>query len=57
MLGSQWLVQSKTAVIAVPSAVIPEESNFILNPNHPDFAKLKIQPAAAFYFDIRLWSN
>jgi RES domain-containing protein len=57
MLGSQWLLQSKTAVIAVPSAVIPEESNFILNPNHPDFAKLQIQPAVAFYFDIRLWSN
>ncbi len=55
MLGGQWLEQNRTAVIAVPSAVIPEESNFIFNPNHPDFAKLQIQPATAFSFDPRLW--
>ncbi len=54
-IGSQWLSQAKTAVLSVPSAIIPEENNFILNPAHPDFLKLVMQLPAAFNFDHRLW--
>jgi RES domain-containing protein len=38
----------------VPSVVVPSESNFVLNPAHPDFAHIRIGPAVPFPFDVRL---
>jgi RES domain-containing protein len=38
----------------VPSVVIPEEFNYLINPRHPDFNALKIGPAEPFSFDMRL---
>jgi RES domain-containing protein len=55
LAGSQWLTHSESAVLAIPSAIIPEESNYLLNPLHPDFAKISIQLPVAFTFDARLW--
>lgn len=55
LAGSQWLTRSGSAVLAVPSAIIPEENNHLLNPHHPDFAKISIQLPVAFSFDVRLW--
>lgn len=54
-LGSAWLKENKTPVLAVPSAIIPEETNYILNPRHPKFSKLIISPLKPFLFDQRLW--
>ena len=54
-LGSAWLAQGRAAVLAVPSAVIPAETNYLLNPEHPDFASLLIKAPSAFMFDPRLW--
>lgn len=53
--GDQWLKAGRSALLEVPSAVIPSETNLILNPRHPDAAKLRISPARAFYFDPRMW--
>ncbi len=55
LAGSQWLARNGSAVLVVPSAIIPEESNYLLNPRHPDFAKIRCQPPAVFSFDARLW--
>lgn len=52
-LGRRWVLDSVTAVLRVPSAVVPEEPTYILNPGHPDFAKLQIGPAQPFQFDPR----
>ena len=52
-LGRQWLLDAVTAVLQVPSAVIPDESVYVLNPGHPDFAKLQIGPPQPFQFDPR----
>ncbi len=41
-LGGDWLRQSRSCVLAVPSAVMPAELNFLINPLHPDF-KLILQ--------------
>ncbi len=38
----------------VPSSVIPEECNYLINPNHPLFGSLEIDDAASFRFDPRL---
>lgn len=54
-IGERWIRTSTSAVLSVPSAVIPNERNFILNPEHPDFGKLTIHPAEPFRFDPRMW--
>ena len=53
-IGERWLQESKTAVLSVPSVVIPQERNFALNPKHVDFARLVIHPAEPFSFDPRM---
>lgn len=55
-LGSDWLEHGATCVLFVPSAVIPEERNVLINPTHPDFSRLDIGDARAFRFDPRLLS-
>lgn len=54
-LGAAWLAAGKSAVLRVPSAVVPAESNYLINPRHRDFAKLLIAPPEPFHFDSRLW--
>ena len=54
--GSDWLKAQRTAVLAVPSALVNDESNYILNPAHADFAQIIIGTARPFAFDGRLWS-
>jgi RES domain-containing protein len=41
----------------VPSAVIPPESNFLLNPHHADFRRLRLGRATPFHFDQRMWKG
>lgn len=53
-VGERWLRALASVVLSVPSAVIPSEHNFILNPAHPDFAKLTIHPSEPFSFDPRM---
>jgi RES domain-containing protein len=56
-IGDRWLQASTSAVLSVPSAVIPTERNFILNPLHPDFSRLVIHPPEPFSFDPRMWKT
>src|SRR5260370_11883795 len=53
-IGTEWANAATSAVLAVPSAVIPREYNYILNPRHPDFSKIKFFSSEPFYFDDRL---
>jgi RES domain-containing protein len=54
--GDAWLAGSESAVLKAPSALIPSESNFLLNPQHPDFAQISRSATmpARFTFDKRL---
>lgn len=52
--GSAWTDEARSAVLRVPSAVVPGEFNYLLNPGHPDFKQVKIGAALPFYFDPRL---
>jgi RES domain-containing protein len=54
-LGSTWARGLSSAVLAVPSAVIPAEHNYLLNPLHPAFADIAIGAAQAFVTDARLF--
>ncbi|HEC26665.1 MAG TPA: RES domain-containing protein [Gammaproteobacteria bacterium] len=53
-IGKQWIESGASAVICVPSAVMPLEYNYILNPEHPDFEHIEILEAIPFDFDERL---
>lgn len=53
-LGDAWARELRSAVLAVPSALAPADSNYLLNPLHPDFRLLKISPPIPFAFDHRL---
>jgi RES domain-containing protein len=56
-LGAEWFASRRTAILQVPSAIIPSEWNFVLNPAHPDFARIVIAPPDPFAFDPRLLTN
>jgi RES domain-containing protein len=56
-IGAMWVREQRSAVLRVSSAVIPQESNYLLNPQHRDFAELRIGPAEAFSLDPRLWKG
>ena len=53
-VGQRWLDVGAAAVLKVPSAVVVEEWNYVLNPQHPDFKKLIFQKPKRFQFDRRL---
>jgi RES domain-containing protein len=53
-LGDHWLTAGGSVALVVPSAVIPREPNVLLNPRHPDMARVRIIGAAPFAFDGRL---
>ncbi|MBS1495715.1 MAG: RES family NAD+ phosphorylase [Bacteroidetes bacterium] len=55
-MGNNWLYAQKTAVLKVPSAIIKGESNYLLNPAHSQFKKIKIKALEDFEFDNRLKS-
>ncbi|WP_017734081.1 RES family NAD+ phosphorylase [Nafulsella turpanensis] len=52
-LGAEWYEEGKTLLLKVPSAVVPEEFNFVLNARHPDFSAVKIKAREPFRYDHR----
>jgi RES domain-containing protein len=53
-IGDEWLRSGRSAVLQVPSAIIEHESNYLLNPAHQDFRRIKRSPPEPFTFDLRL---
>lgn len=53
-LGDAWVERGESALLRVPSAVIPEEENVLLNPRHPDAARFRVASTRPFTFDARL---
>jgi RES domain-containing protein len=53
-IGDDWLASGRTCVLEVPSVIVPHESNFILNPEHPDFGSLEIGKPISLQIDQRL---
>jgi RES domain-containing protein len=54
-IGDQWLDQSTSALLQVPSAISQEAHNFLLNPAHPDAAKIAVAEIFRAPFDARLF--
>jgi RES domain-containing protein len=53
--GDAWLGEQRSAVLQVPSLIVPENANLLLNPVHPDAARASIVAQRRFVFDRRLW--
>jgi len=53
-LGTDWLRAGRSALLRVPSALIPETANLLLNPNHSDAASFRIEREYLYPFDLRL---
>jgi RES domain-containing protein len=55
VIGERWLVSASSLCLLVPSAVIPDELNLLINPLHSDFKDLRFSEPAEFNFDPRMW--
>jgi RES domain-containing protein len=53
-LGAAWARERRSAVLRVPSAVVPREDNFLLNPAHPYFRRVTLHAPEPFDLDPRL---
>jgi RES domain-containing protein len=53
--GDHWILTAETLALHVPSAAIRGEWNVLLNPEHPDFRKVKVGKPRAFAFDLRMF--
>jgi RES domain-containing protein len=54
-IGRAWVQSGRSAALQVPSAVVDEEWNVLLNPAHPDFTKVQIGEPKPFHFDERMF--
>lgn len=53
-IGDVWLTKGATPLLAVPSAIVPETSNVLLNPAHPDAKRIVIAHTSVHVIDRRL---
>ena len=56
-IGSEFIKNNGAPALKVPSAIIEEEHNFIINPNHSEFRKIKIRSFSKFRFDKRFFKT
>ncbi|MBX7181364.1 MAG: RES family NAD+ phosphorylase [Bacteroidia bacterium] len=53
-IGDTFVSRNEAAVLKVPSAIVPFEYNFLINPNHPDAAEIKVVQTWKMEFDKRI---
>ena len=54
-IGTEWVRKGASLILRVPSAIIPDEYNLVINPSHIDFEKIKIGQPQPFSLDERMW--
>jgi len=53
--GTNWLLKGESAVLWVPSAVLPQSYNLLLNPRHADMKRIAVEAIEPFKLDARLF--
>ena len=53
--GDAWLASRRSAVLKVPSVIVPESANILINVPHPGAAAIRVGSIRSFSFDERLW--
>lgn len=56
-IGDDFVFQNESAVLKVPSSIVPLEYNYLINPNHPDSKKIKVIGKTSMNFDQRFKTN
>lgn len=56
-VGTAWVRRGEALGLLVPSAIVPQEENLLLNPEHPGFAGVRLDEPIAFGFDPRMWKG
>ncbi len=56
MIGNDWVKSNDSCVLRVPSVIIKEEHNYVINTLHPDFSEIELVGIEPFFFDPRLSS-
>jgi RES domain-containing protein len=53
-VGSEWALAMRSLLLRVPSVVVPDDFNILINPKHPDMNRVVIPSIERFVFDRRL---
>jgi len=53
-MGTKWLRQNRAVLLQIPSAIVPETSNYLFNPAHQDAGDFRISEALTYPFDVRI---
>ncbi len=53
-IGDRWVEENESLLLQVPSSIIREETNILINPNHPEFPNIRVRNITPFQFDVRL---
>ena len=56
-IGDDFVFQNDAAILKVPSSIVPQEFNYLINPTHIDAARIKVSSKSPMKFDIRFKSN
>ena len=56
-IGNEWLDSKSTSILEVPSVLVPNQKNYLINPQHPLLAAIVIREVNPFAFDSRLLSS
>lgn len=56
-IGTQWFYEKQSAILQVPSTVVSTAFNYLINPAHPKFSRVRIGPPQSFSVDPRLAST
>lgn len=54
VIGDDFIYYNESAVLKVPSSIVPQEFNYLINPNHDDASKIKVLNTTKMIFDSRL---
>jgi RES domain-containing protein len=54
LIGDKFVRNGEAAVLILPSALVPTENNWLLNPDHPHFQKIELDRTEPFHYDPRL---
>lgn len=53
-IGDEWIKNGNSLLLRVPSSIIRDETNVLINPNHPEFKTVEVTDIGDFEFDKRL---
>lgn len=52
--GTNWITGASSLIAEVPSVIVPEESNYLINPRHPDGVGIRARKVRKWTYDVRL---